>query len=139
MASGTYLPFIYVGHFQSAGATAVDIDLSDAPSGTPDMAIIWNETAFAGSVNILGLWTRGMADGDASIILNHSTNGMKGVVETTNGLTDTESVTYGSGSAVTITATKKLSIGTALTGADNDEWHFMIVWGNKFEDLGDQA
>lgn len=139
MASGTYLPFIYVGHYEADGS-AVAIDLSDCPDGTPDFALVWNETAFAtDNRDVFGLWTRGMADGDCSIIHNDTGDGMTGVKETTNGLTDTESVTYTTGSATSISATKTLTIGTALAGSDSDEVHFMIVYANKFEDLGDQA
>lgn len=136
MSSGTYLPYIYVGHFQSAGS-AVNVDLSDCPDGSPDFCIAWNETAFAtDNRDVLGLWTRGMADGDASIIHNDTGDGMTGVAEATNGYTDTESISYASNA---VTATKQLTFGTAIAGSDNDEIHFMIVYANKFADLGDQA
>jgi hypothetical protein len=135
MSSGTYRPYIYVGHFQASGS-AVNIDLSDAPDGNPDFAMVWNETKFATDANnMIGFWTRGYADGDASIILNEADAGI-GVKETTNGLTDTNSVSYSSN---TVTATKRLTVGTALAGANDDEIHFIIVWANKFADLGDQA
>lgn len=135
MSSGTYRPYIYVGHFQASGS-AVNIDLSDCPDGNPDFAMVWNETKFATDANnMIGFWTRGYAAGDASIILNEADAGI-GVKETTNGLTATQSVSYASN---TVTATKQLTVGTALAGANDDEIHFIIVWGNKFADLGDQA
>jgi hypothetical protein len=135
MSSGNYMPYIYVGHFQSAGS-AVNVDLSDAPNGTPDFCIAWNETKFGTDAsNILFLWSRGMADGDASIVINEADAAIASA-ETTNGFTDTQSVSYSSN---TVTTTKQLTFGTAVAGADNDEIHFMIVWGNKFADLGDQA
>jgi len=135
MSSGTYRPYIYVGHFESAGS-AVTIDLSDCPNGAPDFAMFWNETKFAtDAANMIGFWTQGYADGGASIILNEADAGI-GVVETTNGITDNLSVSYASDA---ITATKTMTVGTALAGSNSDEVHFMIIWGSKFADLGDQA
>jgi hypothetical protein len=136
MSSGTYLPYIYVGHFQASGS-AVNVDLSDCPDGSPDACIAWNETKFAtDATNVVFFWTRGYSDGDASIIKNDTTDGMMGVAETTNGYTDTESVSYASNA---VTATKRLTFGTAVAGANDDEIHFIIIYANKFSDLGDQA
>ncbi len=136
MSSGTYLPYIYVFHYESAGS-AVNIDLSDCPSGNPDFAMVWNETQFAqDNKDVFAVWTRGYADGDCSIIHNDTGDGMTGVSETTNGFTDTQSVSYASNA---VTVTKQLTIGSAMAGANSDEIHGIIIWGNKFEDLGDQA
>lgn len=138
MSSGTYRPYIYVGHFESAGA-AVTVQLTDCPDGAPDFGMVWNETKFAtDAANMIGFWTRGYADADASIIVNNDAEGI-GVKEATNGLTDASSVSYTTGSATYATATKTMTIGTALAGSDSDEIHFMFIWANKFADLGDQA
>jgi hypothetical protein len=135
MSSGTYLPYIYVGHFESAGS-AVNVSLTDCPDGSPDFCIAWNETKFGTDAsNMCALWTRGMANGNASIFVNEA-DAAVGTAETTNGFTDTESVSYASNA---VTATKQLTFGSAIAGSDSDEIHFMIVYANKFSDLGDQA
>jgi hypothetical protein len=80
---------IKVGVIQSAGA-AINLNFDKEVTAF----LLWNETKFAtDATNVVSFWTKGYAAGDASIILNDTTDGMKGVKEETNGLTATNSTT----------------------------------------------
>lgn len=134
MAGGeAALPRIEVGHFEASGAT---VTLSFAE--LPDALIAWNETKFATNTsNCVLFWTRGYAAGDASILQDQDA-GMQGVVETTNGITTADTVSYAeSNSDVTATKTVTVAFGSAFYGADSDEIHYVALWGNKFTDHGD--
>jgi hypothetical protein len=99
----------------------------------------WNQTKFAtDATNVFLLWEKDYAAGDASIIINDTTDGMKGVVETTNGITQNDSVAYSDTANLTrATHTLNLTLGSAFYGADSDEISYIAIWADKFNDRGD--
>ncbi len=130
------LPYIEVGHFEASGASVAltwDLDRN------PDLLIAWNQTGFATDAkNVLLFWHKDYAAGDASIIINDTTDGMKGVVEATNGITQNDSVAYADTSnQTTATHTLNLTLGSAFYGADSDEIFYLAIWANKSNDRGD--
>ena len=102
---------IKVGVIQSAGAA---ISLSFDKEVTA--FILWNETKFATTAtNVLSFWTKGYAAGDASVILNDTTNGMMGVKEATNGMTATNTTTFVDTGGRTITGITKANPAVVTT------------------------
>lgn len=128
--------YIQAGHFEASGAAVTltwDLDRN------PDFLLLVNETKFATtSTNVLGYWFKDYAAGDLSAIDNDTTAGMMGVKEVTNGITQNDSVAIADTANVTQAShTLNLSIGSAFYGADGDEIHFLAIWADKYQDLGD--
>lgn len=130
------LPYIEVGHFEASGAS---VALTWEIDRNPDFLMAWNETKFASdATNVFLLWDKDYAAGDASIIINDTTDGMKGVAEATNGITQNDSVAYADTNSNTqATHTLNLTLGSAFYGADSDEIHYIAIWANRFVDRGD--
>lgn len=128
-------PYIEVGHFEASGA---NVALTWEQNANPDALIMWNETKFAtDATNIVLFWTKDYAAGDASIILNEADAGI-GVKETTNAITQNDSVSYADSSNQTSAShTLNLTIGSAFRGADSDEIHYIAIWASRFVDRGD--
>lgn len=128
---------IVVGHFEASGA-AVALTWTGMDRN-PDFLMAWNQTKFATtSTNVFLLWDKDYAAGDASIIQNDTTDGMMGVAETTNGVTQNDTVAYADTNSNTVaTHTLNLTLGSAFYGADSDEIHFIAVWADEFKDYGD--
>lgn len=124
---------IEAGHFEASGA-AVTLSFH----ALPDVFMAWNQTKFATDAsNIVLFHAKDYAAGDASIILNEADAGI-GVVEATNGITQTSSVAYAeTASDVSASATITLGIGSAFYGADSDEIHYLAIWADKYTDHGD--
>jgi len=129
------LPYIEVGHFEADGA---NVALTWDMERNPDALIMWNETKMAtDATNIVLFWNKDYAAGDASIIVNEADASI-GVAETTNGITQNDSVAYADTNDNTqATHTLNLTIGSAFRGADSDEIHYIAIWANKFNDRGD--
>jgi hypothetical protein len=130
------MSYIEVGHFEASGAS---VALTWDNERNPDFLMAWNQTKFAtDATNVFLLWEKDYAAGDASIIINDTTDGMKGVVETTNGITQNDSVAYSDTANLTrATHTLNLTLGSAFYGADSDEISYIAIWADKFNDRGD--
>lgn len=127
--------YIKAGHFEASGAS---VTLTLPKERVPDYMMMWNETKFAtDATNIMMLWNKDFAAGDASILLNEADAGI-GVKETTNAITQADSVAYTeTNSTVRAVHTLTLTIGPAFYGADSDEVHYLMIWADEFEDHGD--
>ena len=127
---------IEAGHFEASGAA---VALTWQAERNPDVLIAWNETKFAtDATNVILFWSQAYAAGDGSIIINRTSDGMEGVVETTNGVTANDSVAYADTANQTqATHTLNLSLGSAFYGADSDEVHFLAIWADRYVDFGD--
>jgi hypothetical protein len=124
---------IEAGHWEASGAT-VTLTFHEIPH----VLIAWNETKMAtDATNIVLFWAKDYAAGDASIILNEADAGI-GVVETTNGITQTDSTTAAeTASVVTHTKTVTLAFGSAFYGSDSDEVHYISFHCDTYTDHGD--
>lgn len=125
--------YIKAGHFEASGA-AVALPFHRIP----DALIAWNETKFGtDAANIVLFWTSAYAAGDASLLVNEA-DAATGAAETTNGITQTNTVTYAeSSNQVTATGTVTLSLGSAFYGSDSDEIHYIAFFADEFVDHGD--
>jgi hypothetical protein len=130
------MAYIEAGHFEASGAA---VALTWKAERNPDVFIAWNQTKFAtDATNVLLFHSKDYAAGDASIIINDTTDGMKGVVEATNGVTQNDSVAYADTANLTkATHTLNLTLGSAFYGADSDEIHWIAIWADRYVDAGD--
>ena len=129
------MSYIQAGHFEASGAA---VTLTWDLERNPDFLLLINETKFAtDATNIVGFWFKDYAAGDMSCIINEADAGI-GVAETTNGVTQNDSVAYAdTNNSTSATHTLNLSLGSAFYGADSDEIHFLAIWADKYSDLGD--
>ena len=130
------MAYIQAGHFEASGAA---VTLTWDLERNPDFLLLVNETQFAADAkNILGFHFKHYAAGDMSILINDTTDGVKGTKEVTNGITQNDSVAYAdTANSTAATHTLNLSLGSAFYGADSDEIHFLAIWADKHSDLGD--
>jgi hypothetical protein len=129
------MSYIQAGHFEASGAA---VTLTWDLERNPDFLLLVNESKMAtDATNIVGFWWKDYAAGDMSIILNEADAGI-GVKEVTNGITQNDSVAYAdTNDSTSASHTLNLSIGSAFYGADGDEVHFLAIWADRYEDLGD--
>lgn len=124
---------IYGGHFEASGA---NVALSFPR--LPDSFIAWNETkAGTDANNFLLFHGKDYAAGDATIVVNEADAAI-GVKETTNGVTQANTVTIAETSSdVAATKTVTLTLGSAFRGADSDEVHYLAFFCDVYTDHGD--
>lgn len=132
------MSYIEVGHFEASGAGVALTWSHIGIDRNPDFFLAWNETKFGTDAsNIVLLWDKDYAAGDASIMKNEDTSA-NAAKETTNGITQNDSVAYTDTANLTIaTHTLNLTLGSAFYGADSDEIHYIAIWADSFKDWGD--
>jgi len=130
------MSYIQAGHFEASGANVALVWPN--MNRNPDFLLAWNETKFAtDATNIVLFWDKDYAAGDASLIVNEADAGI-GVAETTNGVTQNDSVAYSDTNNLTQAShTLNLTLGSAFRGADSDEIHYLAIWADNFVDHGD--